>query len=175
MNTGPYLLCAGPTARLAVRAAAALAALALAAAAQAGTMEGTVVRVTDGDSVWFKPDGDGKPFKLRLEGLDAPERCQPGGEQAREALSSRVLKRRATVRTEASDDYHRAVGTLKVDGEDIGAWLVLQGHAWTRGYRKAPAPYAKQELDARAARRGVFADPQAQEPRSFRRQHGPCD
>lgn len=143
--------------------------------ARAETLEGTVVRVTDGDSVWFKPDGaNARPVKLRLEGLDAPERCQRGGEQARDALSGRVLERHVQVVPHATDGYRRTVGTLRLDGEDIGAWMVLQGHAWTHGYRRAPAPYARQELDARAARRGVFADPHAQEPYRFRKQHGPC-
>lgn len=150
-------------------------ALAGPATARGRTLDGTVVRVTDGDSVWFKPDGaDAKPFPLRLEGLDAPERCQPGGEQARDALSGRVLERHVQVVTHAIDDYQRTVGRLRLDGEDVGAWLVRQGHAWSHGYRRAPAPYARQELDARAAKRGVFADAQALDPRLFRRQHGPC-
>ena len=52
--------------------------------------------------------------------------------------------------------------------------MVLQGHAWASGYSHALAPYAAQEAAARAAGRGVFADPRAQEPRLLRKQHGPC-
>ncbi len=138
-------------------------------------IEGTVVHVTDGDTLWLRPDAAGaKPRKLRLAGIDAPERCQPGGVESRAALAARVLHRRVQALPRAIDDYRRTVATLHLDGEDIGAWMVLQGHAWSHGYRHAPAPYARQEIDARTARRGVFADPQAQEPRQFRKQQGPC-
>jgi endonuclease YncB( thermonuclease family) len=85
-----------------------------------------------------------------------------------------VLHKRVQALTRATDDYKRAVATVRLDGEDIAAWLVLQGHAWARGYRQVPGTYASQEAEARAARRGLFADPQAQDPRAFRRQHGPC-
>ncbi len=157
------------------RVAACWLALAGAGLAAASTIEGTVVRVTDGDSVWLQPEAAGAgPFKLRLQGIDAPERCQPGGMAAREALAARVLNRRVHVATRAIDDYRRTVATLRLDGEDIGAWMVLQGHAWSSGYRRAAGPYAQQEAEARAARRGVFADPQALRPRQFRQQHGPC-
>ncbi len=152
------------------------AALAFAAPALADTIEGTVVRVTDGDTVVLKPDTKGdKPIKLRLHGMDAPERCQPGGDESREALSARVLNKHVQATTHAIDDYKRSVATVQLNGEDIGAWMVLQGRAWTHGFKHAPAPYAKQELEARAAKRGLFADPTSQEPRQFRKQHGPCN
>jgi endonuclease YncB( thermonuclease family) len=154
-------------------------ALALAAGqgmAAARPLEGTVVRVSDGDTLWLQPGtGGGKPVKLRLQGLDAPERCQPGGARAREALAARVLGRRVQVEAQAIDDYGRTVGTMRLDGEDIGGWLVLQGHAWSDGFRHGQARYAGQEAQARAARRGLFADASALDPRQFRKQHGPCD
>ena len=158
------------------RIGAALIALVCAATALAETIAGTVVRVTDGDTVVLKPDAKGeKPVKLRLHGIDAPERCQPGGDESREALSARVLDKRVKATTHATDDYKRAVATVELNGEDVGGWMVLQGRAWTHGFKHAPAPYAKQELEARAARRGLFADPASQEPRQFRKQHGPCN
>ncbi len=147
-----------------------------AANARSIAIAGTVVHVTDGDTLWLKPDAAGeRPFKLRLAGIDAPERCQSGGAQAGAALAGRVLHKRVQAVTRATDDFQRAVATVRLDGEDIGAWLVLQGHAWTRGYRHAAGPYARQEAEARAARRGVFADPLAQDPRLFRKLHGRCD
>jgi endonuclease YncB( thermonuclease family) len=146
------------------------------AEARSLVIDGTVVHVTDGDTLWLKPDAAGeRPFKLRLAGIDAPERCQSGGAQAGAALAARVLHRRVQAVTRATDDFQRAVATVRLDGEDIAAWLVLQGHAWTHGYRHAPGPYARQEAEARAARRGIFADPLAQDPRLFRRLHGPCE
>jgi micrococcal nuclease len=135
---------------------------------------GVVTRVSDGDTIWVRPDGGGKPVKVRVQGIDAPERCQAWGQQATAALSSRVLKRQVQVATRAYDDYQRAIGSLELDGEDIGAWMVSEGHAWSYRYRRSLGPYATQEQQARAARRGLFASA-AIEPRVFRQQHGPCN
>ncbi len=142
-----------------------------AGAAQAFTAE--VTHVSDGDTVWVRRDGRA-PFKLRLDGLDAPERCQAGGPQARDALAARLLHRRVEVHTRAHDDYGRAVGTLQLDGADVGAWLVAQGLAWNARFARRAGPYAEDEAAARAARRGLFAQRDAEYPRDFRRRHGPC-
>jgi endonuclease YncB( thermonuclease family) len=143
------------------------------AAAQAYT--GMVSRVADGDTLWVQPDGKrGKPVKVRLLGIDAPELCQSGGRQARAALASRVLHRSVRVETRAVDDYRRTLADVRVNGEDVSAWMVSQGHAWSNRYRYSPGPYAEQEQQARAAGRGIFAQRDAQEPRAFRKVHGPC-
>ncbi len=148
----------------------------------------TVTRVSDGDTVWVKFDG-AKPFKLRLQGIDAPERCQAGGAEATAALSARVLRQRVRVETRAKDDYQRTLGNLyladgagdgkdRVDGNargDVSAWLVSQGHAWSYRSQRSGGPYAAQEREARAQQRGLFADPAAIEPRVFRHTHGPCE
>lgn len=140
---------------------------------------GTVVRITDGDTLWLQldaaPDAPRrKPLKIRLVGLDAPERCQTHGPQAREALTRWALQRRAEVRRRAYDEHGRALGTLSIDGQDVGARLVREGHAWSARYRGDPGPYAREEAEARAARRGLFADVAPLPPRDFRRAHGPC-
>lgn len=142
------------------------------AASTAQAMTGVVTHVTDGDTVWVREAGR-KPVSVRLHGIDAPERCQDGGDAATEALSARVLKRQVRVDTHAVDGYGRLVGTVTLGGEDIGEWLVKQGHAWSPGYRNAPGPYADAERLARARHRGLFARP-AIEPKVFRKAHGPC-
>jgi endonuclease YncB( thermonuclease family) len=130
---------AGASCRLAIAAAA----IALTlwprrhAHASPNLTEGVVVRVIDGDTLWLQSGATkGKPRKLRLAGIDAPEICQGGGVKARDALSARVLNRHVQVTSRATDDYRRTVATLRLDGEDIGAWLVQQGHAWSYGYRR---------------------------------------
>lgn len=140
---------------------------------------GTVTRISDGDTLWVRPEADAdgrqrKPVKVRLVGLDAPERCQAHGAEATAALTRMALQRRVEIRRRATDDHGRALGTLWIDGQDIGARLVREGHAWSARYRGDPGPYAREEAEARAARRGLFADAAAQLPRDFRRQHGPC-
>ncbi len=140
----------------------------------AHALSGVVTRVADGDTLWVRPAG-GKPVKVRLQGIDAPEHCQHWGEQARAALASRVLHRQVAVHTRAHDDYQRAIARVELNGEDVAAWMVREGHAWSYRYRRSPGPYAGQERRARAARRGLFGQPAAVEPRVFRKTHGPCE
>ncbi len=160
--------------RLGRCAGAILALLAVSIAAQAGTFRATVTHVTDGDTVWVRPERGGEPIELRLRNLDAPEGCQAFGPQAKRALALRLLRQPVVVRTVGVDDYQRALAQVRHRGEDVGAWLVREGHAWSVSYKGRPGPYAALEAEARRARRGLWAQPRAQEPRSFRRSHGRC-
>jgi micrococcal nuclease len=146
----------------------------LAIASNAHALSGVVIKVPDGDTIWVRPDDGGKPVKLRLYGIDAPERCQPWGLQSRNALALRLMQRRVDVDTRARDDYQRTIGSVTLDGIDIGAWMVRDGHAWSPGYQRRLGPYAAQEQEARSAQRGLFASADAIEPRVFRKAHGPC-
>ena len=137
----------------------------------------TVTRVSDGDTVWLRPDDGGKPFRLRLRGIDAPERCQAWGTEAKLALAARVLEQRVRLTSRGNDDYRRVLGNIHLaSGEDVSAWMVSQGHAWSYRYRRSPGPYAHEERQARALKRGLFANEKsAIEPALFRRLHGSCD
>jgi endonuclease YncB( thermonuclease family) len=147
--------------------------LALSGAAQA--MSGIVTHVTDGDTIWVRPDEPNrKPVKLRLVGIDAPERCQAWGAQATAALTSQVLHRHVEVPTRGVDAHGRLLGGLMLDGRDVSAWMVSRGHAWSARYHRHPGPYAQEQQVAQTGRAGLFADPAAIEPWLFRKRHGPC-
>ncbi len=135
---------------------------------------GVVTRVVDGDTLWVKTNVDPKPLKVRLHGIDAPEICQSGGIQARDALKRRVLGQGVMVTSGAHDDYGRTVGILHLQGQDVGLWLVTQGYAWTYSYRHKKGPYAQALHQAQVARRGVFSVAGVEEPRLFRKRHGSC-
>ena len=136
--------------------------------------QGTLTRVSDGDTLWVRPAGGGKPVKVRIDGIDAPEICQDGGRAARHALARRLQGRRLELLPRGQDDYGRVVAAVRVDGEDIAGWMVGQGHAWSYGFGRDRGPYAAQQAQAQAASRGVFADRNALPPRLFRRRHGSC-
>jgi len=155
-------------------APAALLAVAMAAHAATTIIDGTVTRVSDGDTLWVRPADGGRPIKIRLDGVDAPEICQRGGREARNKLEQLVLRQPVTVEVRLRDDYGRRVATLRQAGRDVGELLVREGFAWNHRYHSAPGPYASAENEARAARRGVFGDPAALPPREFRERHGPC-
>lgn len=130
--------------------------------------------VSDGDTLWVKPDDGRAPRKLRLQGVDAPEICQSGGVAAREALRALVTQRQLMVQVKYFDDYGRGLAHIEVDGQDVAAVMVRQGQAWSYRWRRSLGPYAAQEAQARQARVGVFSEPTAELPRDFRRRTGSC-
>jgi micrococcal nuclease len=148
--------------------------LAWAVSADARTLQGVVTHVTDGDTVWVRPAGESAAIPVRLLGLDAPEICQAFGPQARDALAHRVLNRGVQVTVRARDMYHRNVARISLRGEDIGAWLVASGYAWSSHYQRRLGPYAQQEAQARNARAGLWMASAPVEPRIFRKRHGSC-
>lgn len=149
--------------------------LALPAAAERRDFTGTVTHVSDGDTLYVRPASGGAPVAVRLQGIDAPEGCQPFGQQARRALASRVLHKAVRVDVRGRDGYQRTLARVSLQGEDIGAWLVFTGNAWSYRYRADAGPYAQLQAQARQARRGLWAAAGPMEPRQFRkRQAGPC-
>lgn len=135
---------------------------------------GTVTYISDGDTLWVRPAHGGAARKIRVDGIDAPEICQSYGPHARDALSRHVLGQPVKVAARRRDNYGRDLARLDLHGEDVGGWMVTQGHAWSYRYRHDAGPYAGPEAQARAARRGLFGDPQAEHPRDFRKRHGSC-
>ena len=133
-----------------------------------------VTHVTDGDTIWVQADSAGAPRKLRLLGIDAPEICQAGGEASRAALQALLAHRRVEVDIRFSDSYARGLARVSLDGQDVAAAMVLAGQAWAERWHQRPGVYAAQEAAARAAGRGLFADPAPELPRDFRRRHGSC-
>ena len=137
---------------------------------------GWVSWVLDGDTVMVVLDGQSEAVRLRVDGIDAPERCQSGGEAAREALIGLVFRKAVQVEGETSDVYGRLVARLRVEGLDPGAEMVRMGMAWAWRYQSGRGPYARLQREAQKARRGLFEtgqDPMA--PALFRRFHGPCE
>lgn len=135
---------------------------------------GKVTYVSDGDTIWVRPDSGGAPRKLRIEGIDAPEICQTGGEASRSSLEQRALSRQVEVKIRRNDHYGRALAHIGLDGNDLGSQMVLAGQAWSYRWRRDPGPYAAEEALARQARRGLFARDQPELPHDFRRRHGSC-
>jgi len=135
---------------------------------------GTVSYVTDGDTLWVQPDTGGSPRKLRIDGIDAPEICQTGGEVSRVVLAQRALHQRVAVTVRRNDIYGRGLARIQLDGNDLGAQMVRAGQAWSYRWHRKPGPYAAEEAAAWQSRQGLFAAGRPELPRDFRKRHGPC-
>ena len=128
-----------------------------------------VTHVTDGDTIWVSAGGGAQAIDVRLQGIDAPEICQDYGKVAASVLSHRVLHQTVSITSKARDKYGRMIARVSIGGEDLGAWLVANGHAWSNHYRQSLGTYGQQELAARQAGRGLWASGSAIEPKVFRK------
>jgi len=127
--------------------------------------------VHDGDTVTCI-DEQGRPVKIRLVGIDAPEHGQPYGDAARAALAARIG---AAVRVagEARDQHGRLLGVLWVNERNVNREMVADGLAWSFGGFSADDEIEAAEADARRARRGLWADPNPMAPSQWRQLHPP--
>ncbi len=159
-------------------AAAALLLVASLAQGRVLELEGRVVAVHDGDTVTLL-DGMRVQHRVRIAGIDAPERHQPFGTSARENLARLVHGRHVAAHCHKRDRFGRDVCNVFVEARDVGLEQVRDGLAWWyREYageqcREDRASYAAAEGEARSARRGLWGDPNPQAPWAWRRQNGP--
>jgi endonuclease YncB( thermonuclease family) len=127
-----------------------------------------VVNITDGDTVVVLRDR--KEIRVRLHGIDAPEKGQDFGSRARSALGDLVAGETVTVQAHEKDKYGRTVATLVLkDGRNVNHLMVQDGMAWW--YRKyAPKDHELEDLEAKArtAGRGLWAMKAPVPPWEFR-------
>lgn len=97
--------------------------------AGAETITGVVVGVADGDTVTVL-DEQWRQHKIRLAGIDAPEKRQDFGNRSKQSLSDLAYRRQVVVETGTTDRYGRAVGKLLVGGQDVNLEHVRRGMAW---------------------------------------------
>lgn len=150
-----------------------LAAFALPAGATL-TLEGRVVGVADGDTVTVL-DADRRQHKVRLAGIDAPEKGQAFGTRSKQALSRLVFGQDVVVAYSKKDRYGRIVGRIESGGRDVNLELVRAGAAWVyRQYlRELPEPdrqhYLDAEDEARSDSAGLWRDPDPAPPWAWRK------
>ena len=119
-------------------------------------------------------DGDKVQHKIRLAGIDAPEKKQPFGNRSKESLSELAYDKTVTVETDKRDKYGRQVGKVLVNGQDVNLVQVERGMAWFyRQYQREQSPndrrlYEAAEDVAKADKRGLWRDPDPIPPWDFR-------
>ena len=137
----------------------------------AETITGRVIRCVDGDTLTVLSRG--KIVKVRLAGVDCPERKQVGGLEAKQFTTDLTLGKRVSVAVAARPDrYGRSLGTVTLpDGRNLNQELLRAGHAWWyKAYSKDKSLQALED-SARAARAGLGAleTPVPVPPWDFRR------
>ena len=142
--------------------------------AQAGTLTGPVVRVTDGDTIVVL-DSANAQHKIRLTGIDAPERKQAFGTKSKEPLSGSVAGKFVVVEYSKRDRYQRILGKVLLSNEDLNLEQIRAGLAWHyKQYQDEQTSndrelYSEAEVEAREARRGLWHDPEPVPPWEYRK------
>ncbi|MFC7477542.1 thermonuclease family protein [Dankookia sp. GCM10030260] len=141
-------------------ALALLACLHAAPAWAAPDLLGQVVGISDGDTLTLLTP-DRRQTKVRLAEIDTPERRQPYGSRAREALADLAFQRQVRVVVEDTDRYGRTIGRVYAGRRDVNAEMVRRGAAWVYDRYNRDPKLPALEAEARAARRGLWALPEA--------------
>jgi endonuclease YncB( thermonuclease family) len=133
-------------------------------------LRGKVVRVADGDTLSLL-DSSNRQHKIRLHGIDTPEREQAHGKAAWDALAKLVDGRRVGVVVLGEDSYGRTDGTVYLGETNINLAMVAAGHAWWYRYY-APDNHLLEDAErqARKAKLGLWARPDPMPPWDWRRQ-----
>jgi micrococcal nuclease len=131
-------------------------------------VDGRVVKITDGDTVTVL-DGSNTQHKIRLAGIDAPEKGQPFGTKARENLAGKMFGQVVHVEVVDVDRYRREVGRIYLGERFINAEMVRDGFAWRYPQYDRPGEFTAAEADAHEHRRGLWADPNPVPPWEWRR------
>ena len=152
--------------------------------ASAETLTGMVVGVADGDTITVL-DANREQHKIRVAGIDAPEKAQPFGQRSKESLSAMVFGKEVDVQWNKRDRYQRIVGKVWVQPVscptcpktlDAGLAQLTLGLAWWyQKYAKEQSPedagrYEFAEQEARAKRAGLWADGQPIPPWDWRKE-----
>src|SRR5215470_7135591 len=92
-------------------------------------VEGRVVGVSDGDTITALDDSKFQ-HKIRIAGIDAPEKGQAFGEQSKQNLSALVFQKGVEARCHKKDRYGREVCAVYVSLRDVGLEQIRTGLAW---------------------------------------------
>jgi micrococcal nuclease len=125
---------------------------------RAASLTGKVIKVADGDTITvLAPNKDW--VKVRLEGIDAPEKSQEFGEASRLALSALVAGKIVDVFSTGKDRYGRTLGWIEVDGVDVNRRMVADGWAWQYTKYNSETELAWLQTEAKRSRNGLWKAP----------------
>ena len=128
----------------------------------------TVVGITDGDT-FTVINRDKLQLKVRIIGIDAPEKNQAYGSKAKQALSDLIFKKQIEIDVQYQEKWGRfAAKVYTADGQDVGLLMLQQGMAWHNVNYDKTASYSAAEKTARAAKKGLWKDANPVAPWEFR-------
>ena len=128
---------------------------------------GKCVAVTDGDTI--KVMHEGKAEKIRLYGIDCPEKKQPFGKKAKSFASDLVYKRIVEIKALNKDRYGRTIAWVYVNDTCLNEELLKAGLAWHYKRYSKEKTLSLLEKEARGMKVGLWSDPHSIPPWEWRR------
>ncbi len=137
-------------------------------------IHGKVIAVADGDTVTVL-DSESRTHKIRLAGIDAPEKSQAFGQASKQALSNRVYGKTVVIDWNKRDRYGRIIGKIIRDSQDVNLEQIKLGMAWH--YKKYEneqdvedrSLYGQAEYIAQRDRIGLWREQNPVPPWDFRK------
>ncbi len=127
-----------------------------------------VVSISDGDT-FTGLDSQNRQVKVRLHGIDAPEKAQAFGNVSRKSLGDLIEGKSVEVQRVDKDRYGRVVANVHVGGTHVNRELVAKGLAWRYVQYDKKAEFTLVEQAAKTARKGLWADPKPVPPWDWRK------
>ena len=137
--------------------------------AQAAEAYPKIVRYYDGDTV--KIDGGMRQYKLRINDIDAPERNQAYGKQARRALINFCKHAQIQVQLSGTDKYQRDLGQLHCNQQSVSTYMVANGYAWFNQRYSLDGSLLLAEQHARQQKLGLWQSSAPLPPWRWRQKH----
>ena len=146
----------------------------ISASLNAGTLEGKVVGVADGDTITVL-EANNTQHKIRLQGIDAPEKAQAFGQKSKQSLHQLIHNKQVSVEFQKKDKYGRIVGKVLHEGTDVCLEQIKLGMAWhykqyaSEQSKEDRETYAQAELRAQSQKIGLWKETNAIPPWNFRK------
>lgn len=137
-------------------------------ALQADELRGKVVSIADGDTITVL-DADKVQHRIRLEGIDAPEKKQAFGTKSKERMTEKVAGEEVIVQWTKKDQYGRILGDVRLGKRHINLEMVQDGLAWHYKQYSKSKELADAEDAARKAKKGIWSEKEPMPPWEFRK------
>jgi len=140
-----------------------------------------VINIVDGDTIDVL-DGRGEKLRIRLLGIDAPEREQPFGKKSMLYLKKIINGKSVIIISKPNNNkpytlgfYKRIIGKITLNSKDVNFEMIKEGMAWHfKKYKKSQPiedrqSYNDEENNARDKNIGLWSDENPLAPWKWRR------
>lgn len=119
-------------------------------------LKGKVIKITDGDT-FVLLTGNKEQIKIRLHGIDAPEKKQDYGTVSKNYLSNLVFKKDITIEFKNRDRYGRSIGIAFVEGVNMNEKMLAEGMAWHFKKYDTNSQWSALETKAKEEKKGLWS------------------